>query len=322
MTTLDLVQWKVAPTLHWTEAFATWLKFDHRKFGKRGSLSQKSIEAYLQDVRHFSDFYLQAYGEAFNPDVLDEKVIRAYFDWMDMNRVKPATFNRRLTTMELTCQWLGASNLTLSVARKDVEYEPRDKTPDEYSALEEVANSMSHLTCETEKHGLLGMRDQITFALMGKGGGLRVSSVQLLNVDDVMARQLRIRGKGNLDQVIEITDEMSQALMNWIKRMPAPKADEFGTPLFVDWFGVRLTTGQLRRRLKMIGAKAGVDVTCHDLRATMGCQFYQAASQQLGAGYAAADATRRQMGHKDFRTTQKNYLRASRAQIRAAMEAM
>lgn len=313
---------RVSPTLHWSEAFGTWLKYDHRKFGKRGSLNSKSIEAYLQDVHHFSKFYEQAYGQAFETAYLDEQVVRSYFEWMDMNRVCPSTFNRRLTTLDLMTQWLGCGDLTRCVARKDTEYEPRDKTPEEYESLETVAAEMSHLKRGTAKHGLLGQRDMITFHLMGLGGGLRVGSVAEMNVDDVsLSRgQVRVRGKGGLDRQIEVSEETINLLAAWIERMPKPVEDEQGAPLFVDWDGRRISTYQLRRRLKMIGAKAGVDVTCHDLRATMLCQYYATAVQKIG--YAAADATRRVGGHKDFRTTQKHYLRASRTQIRVVMEAM
>jgi integrase len=318
---IDITQLPVAPTLHWMEAFGSWLHSDHRKFGKRGSLSMRSIDAYLQDARHFSKFCEQA---GFDVLPLTENVVKTYFGWMDLNRVKPATFNRRLATVGLMSQWQGCPDVTFCIERKDVEYEPRDKTPEEYEVLEEVAGSMSHLKRSTEKHGLLGERDLIAFQLMGIPYGLRVSEVQGLNIDDInVARlQIRVRGKGGSDQKIEISEEMAGLLSTWIERMPAPKEDDLGMPLFVDWTGGRVTTGQLRRRLKLIGEKAGVNVTCHDLRATMGCQFYQVAMDQMGSQYAAADATRRQMRHRDFRTTQKNYLRASRAQIRAVVEAM
>jgi integrase/recombinase XerC len=323
-TSIDITNLPIALIVHWMDDFGSWLHSDHRKFGRRGTLSVKSIENYLRDARHFTRFYEQAYGGEFHVGALTEGVVRAYFEWMDMNRVAPATFNRRLATMKLMSQWIGCGDVTVCVERKLTEYEPRDKTPEEYEALEVVASAMSHLKRSTQKHSLLGERDQIAMMLMGMDGGLRISEVEGLNVDDLnMARlQIRVRGKGGSDQRIEISDDMAGLLSRWIERMPKPVSDEQGTPLFVDWKGRRVTAGQLRRRLKLIGEKAGVDVTCHDLRATMGCQFYVLASQQMGSQYAAADATRRQMRHRDFRTTQKNYLRASRAQIRAVVEAM
>lgn len=324
LQTIDLTTLPVAPTMHWVEAFGAWLHSDHRKFGKRGTLSLKSVEAYLQDARHFDRFYGQAYGESFSPSTLSDATVKSYFEWMDMNRVAPATFNRRMATVKLMCQWLGCGDLTLCVERKVTEYEPRDKTPDEYQALEAVAGTGSHLRRQTEKHSILGERDQIAFRLMGIPHGLRISEIEALNVDDVnvIRLQIRVRGKGGSDQKIEISEEMAGLMTQWIERMPKPAEDERGMPLFVDWDGKRVTAGQLRRRLKLIGEKANVDVTCHDLRASMGCQFYAMAIQQTGSQYAAADATRRQMRHRDFRTTQKNYLRASRTQIRAVVEAM
>lgn len=324
LQSIDLTTLQIAPTMHWVEGFGAWLHSDHRKFGKRGMLNLKSVEAYLQDVRHFDRFFEQAYGENFSPSTLSEATVKSYFEWMDMNRVAPATFNRRLATVKLMCQWIGCGDLTLCVERKVTEYEPRDKTPDEYQALEAVAGAGSHLKRQTEKHSILGERDQIAFRLMGIPHGLRISEIEALNVDDVIVvrLQIRVRGKGGSDQKIEISEEMAGLMTQWIERMPKPTEDERGIPLFVDWDGKRVTAGQLRRRLKLIGEKANVDVTCHDLRASMGCQFYAMAIQQTGSQYAAADATRRQMRHRDFRTTQKNYLRASRTQIRAVVEAM
>lgn len=321
---IDLTTLPVAPAMHWVETFGSWLHSDHRKFGKRGTLSVNSIDAYLQDARHLDRFYEQAYGESFSPGVLNEALVKSYFEWMDMNRVAPATFNRRLATVKLMSQWLGIGDVTLCVERKVTEYEPRDKTPDEYQALEAVAGSMSHLRRQTEKHAVLGERDQIAFRLMGIPHGLRISEIEGLNVDDVnlVRLQIRVRGKGGSDQKIEMAEDMATLISQWIERMPKPVEDDGGMPLFVNWDGKRVTGGQLRRRLKLIGEKANVDVTCHDLRASMGCQFYGMALQQTGSQYAAADATRRQMRHRDFRTTQKNYLRASRTQIRAVVEAM
>jgi integrase/recombinase XerC len=187
-------------------------------------------------------------------------------------------------------------------------------------ALEAAAATRQHLKCRTEKHGLLGMRDEIIFLLCGLGGGLRISEVAGLDVDDINMStcQIRVRGKGGTDQRIEVDDSVIDAIGKWLEVRPGS-----GTrALLTDWNGKRLTSGQLRRRLKMIGFSAKVELTPHDLRATFGCLYYSNAIRQTGSEYAAGDATRRQMRHKDFRTTQRNYLRASRAQIRAALKGL
>lgn len=321
----NLTEWRVAPTLHWMEAFETWLKVDRRKFGKRGMLSEKSVEAYLQDARHFSRFYEQAFGQPFSPDMLTVQTVQAYFKAIDGQKASPATYNRRLVTLRLVVGWaqsagLLASDPTDCIERKDSQYEPRDRTPDEMDALEAAAAARQHLKCRTGKHGLLGIRDEIIFLLCGLGGGLRISEVAGLDVEDVNTStcQIRVRGKGGTDQRIEVSDELIEAIGKWLEVRPGPATGA----LLTDWSGKRLTSGQLRRRLKMIGASARVELTPHDLRATFGCQYYSSAIRQTGSEYAAGDATRRQMRHKDFRTTQKNYLRASRAQIRAALKGL
>ena len=82
-----------------------------------------------------------------------------------------------------------------------------------------------------------------------------------------------------------------------------------------------MTTGQIRRRVKMIGQAAGIDVDPHDLRHT---SVYRQLDWYLQQGMSiptAIDAVRQAHGHRDNRTTM-TYLRARQDQMRAAARAL
>jgi integrase len=92
--------------------------------------------------------------------------------------------------------------------------------------------------------------------------------------------------------------------------------------LVVGLDGTRLTTGQIRRRIQMIGNAAGVrGLKSHDLRHTYAYQLSQAFINQGLNSEKAADGVRKQLRHADEKTT-RLYFRVRSSEIRAAVEAM
>jgi integrase/recombinase XerC len=207
----DLNQIRVAPALHWTEDFALWLH--------RHDRMPKTIEAYLQDVRHFSRYFERANPltlppqrgasqspdgrGGFTPDQLNATDVKAYFAAQDQDKsVAPSSRNRRLASLRVLVEWAVEAGIleydpTVAVKRVKYELSPRDRTADEMRALEAVANAGSHLKRFTEKHYLLGVRDQVIWSLF-KGAGLRIHEIAGLDLDDLdlSAGEIHVMGKG------------------------------------------------------------------------------------------------------------------------------
>lgn len=318
----DFNQIRVAPGLHWIEDFAAWLH--------RHDRMPKTIEAYLQDVRHFARCFERVNSQAFSPEQLNATDVKAYFAEQDLDKsVAPSSRNRRLASLRVLVEWAVEAGIleydpTVAIKRVKFELSPRDRTPEEMNALEAVADAGSHLKRMTEKHDLLGLRDQVIWSLF-KDAGLRIHEIAGLDIDDLdlAAGEIHVMGKGMKKAKVIIPSTLVIVLASWLDRRPHPQR-EMGMerePLVTDWNGKRITTGQIRRRLYLIGEAAGVHVKPHDLRHTY---VYTLLDTMLAQGKhmpVALDAARKQARHGDSKTTMM-YLRSRDSQIRAAVEAM
>jgi integrase/recombinase XerC len=251
----DFTQVRAAPTLNWTEDFAAWLHENDRM--------PKTIMAYLQDLRHFSRYFEQVNMQPFTPDQLNATDVKAYFKAQDADKsVAPNSRNRRLASLRVLIEWAVAMGIleydpTVCVKRVAVELSPRDRSKAEMQALESVASTGSHLKRQTEKHTLLGLRDQIVWDLF-RDAGLRIHELAGLDVDDLdlEACEIHVMGKGAKKAKVIIPSTLVKALASWVDRKPISAEGA----LITDWNGKRISTSQIRRRLYLIGQAAGVDV--------------------------------------------------------------
>jgi integrase/recombinase XerC len=311
----DLSTWRVTPTLGWSEAWAAWLNENNR--------SAKTVSAYLQDLRHYARWYEQASGQEFDPALISRSDLRQYFEWQAASRAAVNSRNRRLASLRVLAQWLIEQRIleddpTERIPRaKGSKLPPRAKDAGEYGSLATVSAAGSHLRCLGERHALLALRDRVIFGLMGDAG-LRISEVAGLDLGDLRLDQneISVLGKGGVVGEVLIGDELKAAIQAWLEARPGQ-----GHALITNWNGERITTGQIRRRLELIGQAAGVPVKPHDLRHTYIYRLLDAFLKQGLALPVAIDATRQQARHRDSRTTL-TYLRARHDQIRKAVEAL
>jgi len=304
---IDITMLPVAPTLHWSEAFGAWLHENGRRIN--------TVNAYLQDMHHYFRYFNE----------LNATNVKAYFSMQDIdNQVKPSSRNRRLASMRVFVQWSVAAGYmdadpTVGVKRVDVELSPRDRTPDEMSALDQVVTDQSHLRCQTVFHSLLGLRDELIWNLF-KDAGLRIAEVATLRICDVDldAKKIHVLGKGGKKADVLIPQRLVDVIESWLDRGPVSVA---GT-LVTDWKGHAISTGQIRRRVQLMGERAGVSqVKPHDLRHTYVYQTIDKAASQGMDLPVALDVARKQARHSEVRTTMKFYLHARDSQVRAVVEA-
>lgn len=299
----------VAPSMTWQEAWAAWLHENGR--------ARKTIEAYLQDVRHFGSWYARQNGQAFEPGLLTRTDARLYFEWQKSVKAAVTSRNRRLASLRVLAGWAREMGLldydpTDRMKRERFERTPRAKSEGEWQDILSAACESRHLKCQTERHAALGPRDRVIVRLLG--AGLRIGEVAGLDVDDLHGDAVHVRGKGGIERDVFVSEQLEQDLSELA-------GGRCAGPLVRGWNGERLTTGQIRRRLKLVGLAAGVDVDPHDLRHT---SVYRQLDYYLQSGMSiptAVDAVRQAHGHADSRTTM-TYLRARQEQMRAAARAL
>ncbi len=312
----DLTQVRVAPTLHWSEDFASWLH-EHDRMAK-------TIEAYLQDLRHFSRYFEQVNRQVFTPDQLNATDIKGYFAEQDVDKgVAPTSRNRRLASLRVLVEWAVTMGMleydpTVSIKRQPVEPSPRDRSGFEMQKLNAVIGAGSHLKCQSNGHAWLGLRDRVMWILFN-AAGLRISEVVGLDVTDLdfASSVIHVLGKGGKKGKVEVSASAMNEIAEWLSTRGVN-----AEAVITDWKGNRITRFQAYRRIKMIGDAASVtDLKPHDLRHTYGYAIADTLKLQGLPELAITNGVRKQMRHADEKTT-RLYFGVRQSQIRAAVEAM
>ncbi len=157
-------------------------------------------------------------------------------------------------------------------------------------------------------------RDRAMFLLMLRCG-LRVSEVRALSLNDLYLQpkagslpRLWLQGKGGAQRVVYVAAQPLAALTTWLAQRPVVTDQA----VFLNRLGKRLTVTGIQLRLAAYCQRAGVWITCHQLRHTFG--------RHLTEARVPVTSIQRLLGHARLSTTQV-YLHLSDQQVQADYEA-
>jgi integrase/recombinase XerC len=139
--------------------------------------------------------------------------------------------------------------------------------------------------------------------------GLRVAEVRDLSMGDLYLQptpgslpHLRLRGKNDAQRVVYLSPQALAALQAWLDVRPKVADDA----VFLSHFKTRLKVNSIQVALGRYCRKAGVWITCHQLRHTFGRHLVEAGMP--------ATTLQQLLGHQRIRTTQV-YLHISDRQV-------
>lgn len=152
-------------------------------------------------------------------------------------------------------------------------------------------------------------KDRALIALCGFCGLRSHEAVGVIREHlDLARRELTVSGgKGAKDRMVPISDmAFPYLVLAWLSTLPGayvvPKSDE----------GEQMTPDGARAIIRRLGAKAGLEVSSHDLRATFATEVYGATKDVL--------TVQRLLGHANVTTTQ-GYVERTEVQLRSAVNA-
>ena len=158
------------------------------------------------------------------------------------------------------------------------------------------------------------VRDRAMYLLMLRCG-LRVAEVRDLSMGDLYLQptpgslpRLRLRGKNDAQRVVYLSTQALAALQAWLEVRPKVTDDA----VFLSHFKTRLKVNSIQVALGRYCRKAGVWITCHQLRHTF-------ARHLVEAGMPAT-TLQQLLGHQRIRTTQL-YIHISNRKVQADYEA-
>jgi site-specific recombinase XerD len=286
---------------HWRTALG---RFDEDL--RRRGVAEKTRSAYAADLHQFAG---RASYQRVEPSAVTHRLLRRYAAALSERRSAPATVARKLAALRAFYETLrehgeiDANPADLLAAPKRAQRLPSVLSP------EDVGRLLDRIPASTP----LELRDRALFEI-AYSSGLRAEELVSLDLAsvDFDAEELRVEGKGAKTRFVPAGEPALRALARYLERARAVLAHEHDEPaLFLSKSGRRLSTSDIRRRLRVWARHAAVhgDVHPHALRHSFATHLLE--------GGADLRSIQELLGHASVSTTQ-IYTRVESARLKHA----
>jgi site-specific recombinase XerD len=254
----------------WLDEFITGLK--------RADLSPRTVAGYQDDLVRFLHWFQHTKGAEVQLETLRAEDIIHYRQHLGrVDKLQPATINRRLQALRRFCRWAVQHGLLkdnpaaeINLVRKVAPRQPMGLQAFEVHALLRVAG---------ESHHGLARRNYALIQLMIQTG-LRVSKVASLRVADIVLRDrsgsVRVReGKGNKAREVPLNATARRALRLYLDARGDLDENE---PLFASKRGLALTIRSIQTVIAELARRARITrlkVSPHTLRRSFALNYLQ-----------------------------------------------
>jgi integrase/recombinase XerC len=255
--------------------------------------SPHTLRSYGDDLALFEHFLAEAGAEHTDPTDADPRRLRSYTAWLSGRGHAPTTIARRLASLRSFFRFhRRRGNITVNPAESLRNPKQPKRLPNPLR-IDEVIRLLEAIPSDDA----FGVRDRAMLETL-YGGGLRVSELVGLNLDDIDSETVvaRVRGKGRRERLCPIGPQA----LHWISRhvefrRPA-RVDE--PALFLNRYGARLTSRSVGRvfEARMTGLDLDPNASPHTLR-------HSFATHLLDRG-ADLRGVQELLGHRRLTTTQ------------------
>jgi site-specific recombinase XerD len=264
-------------------------------------MGEKTRRAYGVDLAQLGEW---AAGRGLRPTDVSHRDLRRFAAVLGENGSAKSTVGRKLAAIRTFYRHL--------VERGELEGNPAElvSSPKKEAYLpqvlkaEEVAELLDRIPAETA----LDLRDRAMFEL-AYAAGLRAEELTLLDTAgaDADGEQVRVDGKGGRTRYVPVGEHAWRALDRYLSRGRSALDTGDSDALFLSKSGKRLSTSDVRRRLKLQGRRAGISP--HTLRHSFATHLLE--------GGADLRTIQELLGHASISTTQ-TYTRVESRRLRMA----
>jgi site-specific recombinase XerD len=280
----------------WQDALA---RFDDWQLAR--GMGEKTRRAYGVDLAQLAQW---ASGRELGPHALTHRELRHFAGVVSERGAMKSTVARKLAAIRTFYRHL--------VERGELEANPADlvSSPKKDSYLpkvlkpDEVGELLERIPGSTP----LDLRDRALLEL-AYAAGLRAE--ELVNLDvknlDADAEEVRVEGKGGRTRVVPVGEHAWRALERYLARGRTVLSAGESEALFLSKTGKRLSTSDVRRRLKLQTRRAGISP--HTLRHSFATHLLE--------GGADLRTIQELLGHSSISTTQ-TYTRVESKRLKKA----
>lgn len=266
----------------------------YRRFLKRRNCSTNTVKNYMHTLRQFIlwvDIPIE--------HVRGKKIL-SYIDHLRARRLQPKTINCHLDSIRGFYNYLiDEEDLRIDNPVKR-NYNLRLPRPlPRYLRDEEVPRLFIHIK---------NNRDRAIFMLMLRCG-LRLEEVANLTLRAINLHRAQLfiyDGKGGKDRVVYLSNDAFEALSRYLKKRPSSRVRKVFLVEKGAYKGKPLSMRGIQKRMEHYARKAGLKVSCHQLRHTMATQLLNADADLV--------IIQDLLGHNQIRTTQR-YCKVSNLKV-------
>jgi integrase/recombinase XerC/integrase/recombinase XerD len=273
---------------------------------RRRGMAEKTRRAYGVDLGQFA---LWCTSQGLDPTAVGPKDLRRYAAVLSGRDAVAATIARKLASLRAFYRTLREHG---QISQNPADLIPSPKRPRTLPKVlrpDELAALLDRIPASTP----LELRDRALFEV-AYACGLRAE--ELVNLDatsvDFDGEQLRVEGKGSKTRILPAGEPALRAVGRYLERArPALAAGDGEPALFLSKSGRRLSTSDVRRRLRVWARQASLQggISPHALRHSFATHLLE--------GGADLRAIQELLGHASISTTQ-IYTRVESARLKSA----
>jgi integrase/recombinase XerC len=264
---------------------------DHLRAERNASMH--TIRSYEDDLALFCRYLEEEHGEGADPTSADSRRLRRYSAWLNGQGYASSTIARRLASLRSFYRYQRRQGVMETDPAGGLRNPKQSQRLPRLLRVEEVIRLLDAIPTGDP----LGVRDRAMFETL-YGGGLRVSELVGLNLDDLDPDQelARVRGKGRRERLCPVGKMAMTWIGRWCSLRQPARSDE--PAVFLNRFGTRLTTRSVGRLLDAHLVGLGLDrgASPHTLR-------HSFATHLLDRG-ADLRSVQELLGHRNLTTTQ------------------
>jgi integrase/recombinase XerC/integrase/recombinase XerD len=264
-------------------------------------MAEKTRRAYGVDLAQLGEW---AAGRDLGPLDLGHRELRRFASVLGENGAAKTTVSRKLAAIRSFYRHL--------IERGELESNPADlvSSPKKDSYLPQVLKpaEVAELLERIPATSALDMRDRAMFEL-AYAAGLRAEELTTLDLTsaDADGEQVRVEGKGGKTRFVPVGEHAWRALDRYLTRGRTALDCGESDALFLSKSGKRLSTSDVRRRLKLQARRVGISP--HTLRHSFATHLLE--------GGADLRTIQELLGHASISTTQ-TYTRVESRRLRTA----
>jgi site-specific recombinase XerD len=266
----------------------------YRRFLKRRNCSTNTVKNYMHTLRQFI-----LWVDVPIEHVRGKKIL-GYIDHLRARRLQPKTINCHLDSIRGFYNYLIDEEYLRIDNPVKRNYNLRLPRPlPRYLRDEEVPRLFTHIK---------NNRDRAIFMLMLRCG-LRLEEVANLTLRAINLRRAQLfiyDGKGGKDRVVYLSSDAFEALSRYLKKRPSSRVRKVFLVEKGAYKGKPLSMRGIQKRMEHYARKAGLKVSCHQLRHTMATQLLNADADLV--------IIQDLLGHNQIRTTQR-YCKVSNLKV-------